>query len=238
MPNVNADGDLERLADLIGRTVASHWPHLADGFRETAGRVRSILASWLERRARIVADRDLSADGRQNRLRALAAETRAAVAAFVGSTAAVLDKRREDGLAAILKNVQAPRPTDPAEALRQELRFQEIRAELRHLPRETLTMLLESPDTPQEVVSALLTAPPIAERAAPGAIPSLRPFVDPTAVRRATVARARSLSPDAAAELDSFEALADGYRQLAAFVETAVARDVPAEPSATLLAAR
>jgi hypothetical protein len=233
--------DYDHLVAMLRANVARKFPAWADGAggleADARGKGREILETWLTRQADAIVDRDLSPEGRQNRVRALAAEARRAKDTLIGAKADVLDQRRADKLAAILNAAGPARPADSTEALRQEIRFQAIRAELRSLPREARAMLLESPATDREVVSALLTAPPIAERVAPNAPPVLRPLVDPAVLERTKLSRARALNPAAAAEADGFEMLADAYRQVGAFIENSIARVVPAESSPVLPAA-
>lgn len=67
------------------------------------------------------------------------------------------------------------------------------------------------------------------ERAAPGALPALVPFVDPAVIAAARIARAKAAAgSEATAEMEAWEHLADAYRALAGFVVSAMEEDTDA----------
>lgn len=205
-------------------------PSIADGFEEKVTTLRSIAEAYDKRTAAADGSASLSETGRAKERAAAREDARPALAAFVDSTAGVLDKRREDALAALVARVAVKPPSDPAERIAFESwasRFLEslqpplaTRAERNHV--------LENAKDPR-VIAAIENAGPVSERAAPGALPAVVPFVDPQVVAAARMARAKAAaSPEAMTEMEAWEHLAGAYRALTGFVVSAMEEDTDA----------
>lgn len=119
------------------------------------------------------------------------------------------------------------RPTDPADRLTYELRQREIRDSMRGLdPLERLAIYNTTTDP--EVLEAIETAPPVVTAGDSDRLPRLQSFVDPARVAAVRLERVRAKAPEAVAQIEDLNALAEMFEATVNGVKQIVFERVPA----------
>jgi hypothetical protein len=183
------------------------------------------LAAHAEKHDRRVDDANAnpswSEQGRAQERASAGEDLRRDVAALVEAYSGTLDRRRADGLAALIAKVTPRAPSDPGERIALELTYREIRDSVKLLTPADRDMVFEHSNDP--VVTAALSTGVVLSRTSPTAVPQFVPLISPAKVAAKLAARARAAAgSEAVGELESFELMSGAYRALAGFVIGAI----------------
>ncbi len=171
------------------------------------------------------ANRDLSPEGRAAACGRVAASALATLAAVEGTTIKTLAERAASLEQALLAKTSYKAPTDPVDALRHELRLQEIRDQLRALPQAERANVYRTTTDPI-IIAAIDTATPTLSAPRPDGSRRLEAFIDPAERTAAALARAEAADPIASRTLSEVRALRQVYAQAVASVRSEITKEV------------
>jgi hypothetical protein len=216
-----------RILKLAGNNYISG---LAEHHREVAAKQLNVILDAAEtfnaELAAVGDDTTLSAKGRIEESRKVAAAALARLAAVESTTIRTLTERAASLEQSLLKKTTPPPPKDAAERMAYELRLQEVRNQLRELPAADRLNLYRTTTDPT-MLAAIETATMALSAARPDGTRRLEPFVDAEQMTAAKLERAEQADPATAATLREVKSLREVYSHALNSVRAEIMDEVP-----------
>lgn len=211
---------------LAGQNYVDRLPeHLRDGAIETLNKIHSAADKFNEELAANETNPNLSAEGRVDGSKAVAAKAFGRLNA-VEATVKTLTDRATSLEKTLLARVVPSLPKDPAERISHEFRVREVRDQLRGLSADERLNIFRTTDDPT-MLAAFEEAPMTLGKERPDGSRRMEHFISPEGRRAVTVERAERVDPTTAQTLSEVRALREVYTQSVNSVRTEILGEVP-----------